>query len=168
MPNDPIKPDYRRQINSLRQNTRYNTTSRRKETKTHDEIMGRTPIAEIIGLYSVDKKTGQLRPFKVPARVSAGKGDKVVIERGPCPEGCERNIIFDHINIIAEREYKSWTPKYKFYVGQEVSFWTADMQYDFQIWPTDDVRFGELVFVNSTKLESNPDRVNKTTRHGKK
>ncbi len=154
------KPNYDLQIESLRRTRRYEALIKRPPQI--DEILGRKKDVEILGVYSVHPKSNRLRPTSIPTN----RGKRVIVEDGACPKEFETNIICDDLRYIGDSEYKTWVPRFKFFVGQIVSFWTKDVQYDFQIYPTDDPRYGEFVLVNRSAVSSSPGeraRVRKTS-----
>ena len=124
----------------------------RKPPVQLDELLGRKPFTEVVGLYQIDRKRGRLKPQKVPSP----KGDMVVVEKGSCPKKYDQNIICDYPEYIAEREFNTWVPRYVFYVGQFVSFWTKQSEYLFQIFPTEDPRFGEFRLVDKKAVVRQP------------
>lgn len=155
-----MKNDYSRQIESLRRSRRHNTDHKRKGPIQLDELLGRPSHAEILGLYQIDLKNGRLLPNKVPKR----SGDMVVVEPGTCPKECENNIICDDVYYVGEREFKTWIPLFKFYVGQFVTFWTKQSEYIFQIHPAEDSRYGLFVLHKKSAVVRQPGKDSRTAR----
>lgn len=126
-----------------------------------DDILGRKPLNTIQGLFVILPNTGELFPKTLPKT-----GDNVAIEGLVCPNDKLNNIIYDHYEYFDELEVKQWVPKYHFYVGQFVSFWTSRFQYDFQIRSTDDKRIGVFVLVNKSPVVRQPGREARTSVDG--
>lgn len=126
------------------------------------DILGKTNLS--IGAYKIKKITNDLSPRALPKT-----GDLVVVEGLNCPRGLENNAISIR-DIPDTSSWDVWMPTYPFYIGQIVSFWKDDTQYDFQIQFSDhdDPTIGKFVLINKQKTERQPGRVYRTTKNGKK
>ncbi len=134
---------------------------RTRKPQVHiDVLLGRRSIKDIVGLYQLEKKQGYL----IPQRVPSSKGDCVIIEKGACPSGSEQHIICDHVEFIAEKEINTWVPVHKFYLGQFVSFWTKQSEFLFQIYPTDNPKFGEFRLISKKAVVRQPGKDSRTSK----
>lgn len=146
---------YSRQIDSLRRSRR-GVRPFRKPIQL-SEILGKTEDSNFWA-YKIGENTGALTPRSLPK-----DGDFVLVETGSCPSNMLNNPVY--IRDISET-YDAWIPTHKFYVGQIVSFWIKDLQYDFQIQFSDhsDEKICKFVLVNKTKTERQPGVAYRTTK----